>query len=456
MAERARLPSVDRVIRHAALSVAVERYGLELVKGAVRDIQHQIRRQATTPEWSVDAGRYRDAVDQHLRQHVGAGLRNVFNMTGTIIHTNLGRAQLSRAMAQAGVEAAVNPVTLEYDLDQARRGDRDTAIEPMLCALTGAEAATVVNNNAAALLLALNTFGLGRTVPVSRGELIEIGGSFRLPEIIERAGCRIREVGTTNRTRVSDFDDAIDATTAMLLKVHPSNYRIEGFTASVTTAELASLARERQLPLVVDLGSGALVDLTRFGLPHEPTVRETLEQGADVVTFSGDKLLGSVQAGLIVGSRALIDSINRNPLKRALRCDKLRLAILHYTLRLYQDPERLANELPLLKTLTRPLDGLMSLATRISALIADKLGSAYAVCVVESRCQIGSGALPEATLASAAVVIRAASDTKVTRLAERLRQLPTPIIGRIHDGALWLDVRTIDDPDALCTNLDGL
>ncbi len=456
MSERARLPSVDRVIRHAALSGVVARYGLELVKGAVRDIQQQIRSQMTAPEWATDAESYRDAVDQRLAQYVGPGLQNVFNMTGTIIHTNLGRAQLSRAMAQAGVEAAVNPVTLEYDLDHGRRGDRDTAIEPMLRALTGAEAATVVNNNAAALLLVLNTLGLGRTVPVSRGELIEIGGSFRLPEIIERAGCHIREVGTTNRTRVSDFENAIDDSTALLLKVHPSNYRIEGFTASVTTPVLGRLARERQLPLAVDLGSGALIDLARFGLPHEPTVRETLEQGADVVTFSGDKLLGSIQGGLIVGSRALIDAINRNPLKRALRCDKLRLAILHHTLRLYQDPERLAQELPLLTTLTRPLQELNALATRIAAVLAEKLEPAYTVTAAESRCQIGSGALPEATLASAAVTIRAASDTDMTRLADRLRRLPTPVVGRIHDGAVWLDVRAVDDADALSSNLDGL
>ena len=216
----------------------------------------------------------------------------------------------------------------------------------------------------------LNTLGLGRSVPVSRGELIEIGGSFRLPDIIERSGCSIREVGTTNRTHLRDFERAIDATSAMLLKVHPSNYRIVGFTSDVEAPELAALARARDLPLVVDLGSGALIDLERFGLPHEPTVRETLAEGADLVTFSGDKLLGSVQAGLIVGRRDLIERLNRNPLKRALRCDKITLAILHYTLRLYQNPERLADELPLLATLTRPLAHLTSVAQRVATVIA--------------------------------------------------------------------------------------
>jgi L-seryl-tRNA(Ser) seleniumtransferase len=456
MSAHARLPSVDRVIRHAALAGIVDRYGLELVKATVRDIQQQIRKEAAPPDWATEAEGYRDVVDQHLSKCVGPGLRNVFNMTGTIIHTNLGRAQISRAMAQAGVEAAVNPVTLEYDLNRAQRGDRDAAIEPMLIALTGAEAATIVNNNAAALLLVLNTLGLGRSVPVSRGELIEIGGSFRLPDIIERSGCRIREVGTTNRTHARDFAEAIDESTAMLLKVHPSNYRIEGFTSSVPTPILAALAHAKDLPLVVDLGSGALIDLARFGLPHEPTVRETLAEGADVVTFSGDKLLGSVQAGLIVGSRALIERINRNPLKRALRCDKITLAILHYTLRLYQNPERLANELPLLRTLTRPTRELMALAQRAAAVLALRLGTSFAVAASEDRCQIGSGALPEATLPSAAVVITARSGAELTRLAERLRSLDTPVIGRIHDSALRLDVRTIDDADALCANLETL
>jgi len=456
MSAHARLPSVDRILRHAALADVVERFGLELVKITVRDLQQQARSEASPPAWATVPEAYHDPVEQRLNERVGPGLRTVFNMTGTMIHTNLGRAQISRAMAQAGVEAAVNPVTLEFDLDELRRGDRDTLIEPMLCALTGAEAATVVNNNAAALLLVLNSLGLGKSVPVSRGELIEIGGSFRLPDLIERSGCRIREVGTTNRTHPADYAKAIDESTAMLLKVHPSNYRIEGFTHAVNAQTLAQIARDRGLPLVVDLGSGALIDLERFGIPHEPTVSETLDQGADIVTFSGDKLLGSVQAGLIVGRRDLIEQIKRNPLKRALRCDKITLAILHYTLRLYQDPDRLAAELPLLKTLSRPVAELMTIAQRIAARLTMRLDAPYVVHATESRCQIGSGALPEATLPSAAVTITAPTDKDLRQLATRLRHLDTPIIGRIHNGVLTLDVRTIDDADLLCTNLDGL
>jgi L-seryl-tRNA(Ser) seleniumtransferase len=456
MAAHARLPSVDKIIRSAALTVVVDRYGLELVKATVRELQQQARNAATPPAWALAAEHYPAEVERRLNERVGPGLVRVFNMTGTVIHTNLGRALISRAMAEAGIAAAVDPVTLEYDLDSARRGDRDTLIEPMLCALTGAEAATVVNNNAAALLLILNTFGLGKSVPVSRGELIEIGGSFRLPEIIERAGCTIREVGTTNRTHPGDFEGAIDASTGLLLKVHPSNYRIEGFTRSVDTQTLGGIARTRGIPLVVDLGSGALVNLERYGLPHEPTVAETLSHGADLVTFSGDKLLGAVQAGLIVGRREMIERIKRNPLKRALRCDKITLGILHYTLRLYQDPDRLAQELPLLRTLTRPVEQLHVSARRIAEHLRHRIDSSFDIGATESHCQIGSGALPETALDSAAVRITTATDTQLRSFAARLRRLPTPVIGRIHDGVLWLDVRTVDDVDALCANLDAL
>ena len=456
MPARARLPSVDRIIRDAALIDVVAQFGLQLVKDAVRELQSEVRANGTAPDWALSESNYGGPVRRRLSERVGPGLRRVFNMTGTIIHTNLGRAQISRAMAQAGVDAAVDPVTLEYDLDRGRRGDRDAAIEPMLCALTGAEAATVVNNNAAALLLVLNTLGFGKSVPVSRGELIEIGGSFRLPDIIERSGCAIREVGTTNRTHLRDYVSAIDATTALLLKVHPSNYRIEGFVSSVPTHALAAVAREHRLPLVVDLGSGALIDLTRFGLPHEPTAGETLSEGADVVTFSGDKLLGSVQAGLIVGRRELIERVNANPLKRALRCDKITLAILHHTLKMYQDPDRLPRELPLLQTLMRPRDVLMARAERVAAVLTERLPPPWRVRATESRCQIGSGALPEATLPSAAVTIDAVPDAELRDLVVRLRGLDIPVIGRVHDGAIWLDLRTVDDVDALCADLSRL
>lgn len=448
-----RLPSVDQIIHDTALASAVDRFGIGLVKRAVRELQEQARAGNPPPRWATAIEGYVPRVHAHLIELVGHGLVRVFNMTGTVLHTNLGRAPISREMAQAGVDAAMHPVTLEYDLDDARRGDRDTLVEPMLTELTGAEAATVVNNNAAALLLALNTLALGKTVPVSRGELIEIGGSFRLPELMQRSGCWIREIGTTNRTHPRDYADAIDTTTAALLKVHPSNFRIDGFTHEVDVAELADIAHAHGLPLLVDLGSGALLDLERFGLPREPTVRETLAAGADAVTFSGDKLIGAVQAGLIVGRRELIERMRSNPLKRALRCDKVTLAILRHTLRLYQDPEHLTQALPLLRMLTRPLDALRRDAEQLAAALTDVLDGSCRVEVADSHCQIGSGAMPDATLPSIAIRISAAAASGVSALAARLRQLPIPVIGRVHDGALWLDLRAVESMDELAADI---
>ena len=454
MSRRA-LPSVDAVLQHAALAETVARHGLATVKDAVRRLQAEART-GEVPDWGTDAERYAEPVEAWLARHVGHGYRRVFNLTGTIVHTNLGRAVLSPELMQAAADAATAPVTLEYDLRTGRRGDREGIVRHRLQLLTGAEAATVVNNNAAAVLLVLNTLALGRSVPVSRGELIEIGGSFRIPDIMARSGCRLAEVGTTNRTHPADFEAAVDDTTALLLKVHPSNYRVEGFTRTVATAELARIGRRHEIPLCVDLGSGTLVDLTRFGLPHEPTPRETLADGADLVTFSGDKLLGGIQAGIVVGRADLVARLDANPLKRALRLDKVTLALLDATLRAYEDESSVVARIPLLRTLTTPLETLEARATEVAGVLGPLLGEAFAVAVEEASGQLGSGALPDQVLPSRAVAVSADSGKALNGLAAGLRRLPVPVIARVSDGRLWLDMRGADPLAELLDNLRTL
>ncbi len=440
---RAALPSVDRVLQTPAAAELIKRYGRLLVTDAVRGVLAERRGAGTaaTADDIVAAG------GERLARLMQPSQRRVFNLTGTVLHTNLGRAPLPEEAVAAAVEAMRAPTTLEYDLASGRRGERDDHIAGWLTRLTGAEAALAVNNNAGALLLALNALASGREAIVSRGELIEIGGSFRLPDIMARAGASLREVGTTNRTHVRDFAAAIGPDTGLILKVHTSNYEIQGFTASVPAARLAALAHEHRVPFVEDLGSGTLVDLDRWGLPHEPTVAEALKAGADLVTFSGDKLLGGPQAGLVVGRRDLIETLARNPLKRALRLDKIRLAALEAVLRLYTDPDRLAERLPALRLLARPREEIAALAARLLPAMTAALDGVATVAQVETHSQIGSGALPVSLLPSAALALTPvnASGNAVKALARRLRGLPVPVIGRIEGGRLLLDLRTLED-----------
>jgi L-seryl-tRNA(Ser) seleniumtransferase len=433
------LPSLDALLRTPAAELLLARFGRAATTAALRG-ELTSRREARA--FSAADAEILDAAADTLAKRFATSQRPVFNMTGTVLHTNLGRAPLPQTAAAAAAEAFVSATTLEFDLATGRRGERDEHVARLLREITGAEAATVVNNNAAAVLLILNTLALGREVPVSRGELIEIGGSFRIPEIMARAGAVLREVGTTNRTHPRDFQAAIGPETALLMRVHQANYAISGFTAAVAPAELAAIAHGAGLPMVEDLGSGSLIDLAAWGLPHEPTPQEALAAGADLVSFSGDKLLGGPQAGLVVGRAELISRMNSNPLKRALRLDKGRLAALEQVLLLYLDPDRLAGALPTLRLLTRPADEIRRTAERL----ATPIGAAWPdsrVRVEPCQSQIGSGALPVDLLQSWAVTI---GDGGSDIVASQLRRLPRPVIGRIADGRVWLDCRCID-PD---------
>ncbi len=453
------LPAVATVLAAAETVPLLERHGRAATTDAVRQAIDEARAvMRSSPTAAPGVAELVRRAGELLTAH-GPSLRPLFNLTGTVLHTNLGRAVLAEAAIAAATEALRHAVALEYDLDEGQRGERDDHLRALLRELTGAEDATVVNNNAAAVLLCLNTFALDREAVVSRGELIEIGGAFRMPDIMARAGTRMVEVGTTNRTHAADYRHAIGARTGIVLKVHTSNYRIQGFTAEVGARELAALADAAGVPLLNDLGSGSLVDLSVYGLAKEPTVREAVAEGARLVTFSGDKLLGGPQAGFIVGDRALIERINRNPLKRALRVDKIRLAAIEATLALYRDPDRLIARLPTLRFLARPKNDIDAQAQRLRAAVAERLGPAFTVDVGDCLSQIGSGALPLDTLGSAALRIRPhGSQRALEHLAAALRALPRPIIGRIADGALQLDLRCLpeDDEPAFLTSLARL
>lgn len=448
------IPSVDQVLRTSHGIAAAEHFGRECATGAVRSVLAEVRAAVRNGNPSPDAESIAATALERLAASARSTLRPVFNLTGTVLHTNLGRAILAEAAAAAASEAMAHAMTLEFDLETGRRGERDDHVRGLLCELTGAGDATVVNNNAAAVLLVLNSLALGKEAIVSRGELIEIGGAFRMPDIMARAGARLVEAGTTNRTHAKDYKSAISPQTGLLLKVHPSNYRIEGFTASVSPHDLAEIGRAANIPLVHDLGSGTLIDLSPFGLPHEPTVREAIAEGADLVTFSGDKLLGGPQAGFIVGRKDLIAILNKNPMKRALRVDKIRLAAIEATLKLYRDPGRLSERLPTLRDLARPLAEIEAMAHRLLPQVQSALGSGISVSLAASRSQIGSGALPVETVPSSGLRLAPPSGGRaLDALAAALRHLPVPVIGRIEDGALLLDLRCLQDEAGFLASL---
>ena len=457
------LPALDKLLRLPLIAALVLEHGHTVVADTARTLLGDMRTQALAGTLGADAVAP-DALAAALQTRVTARLaprmKPVINLTGTVVHTNLGRALLADA-ALAHVQAMMaGPNNLEYDLATGSRGDRDSIVEGLLCELTGAEAATVVNNNAAAVLLTLAALARGKQVIVSRGELVEIGGAFRMPDVMESAGAKLVEVGTTNRTHPADYERAITDQTALLMKVHTSNYAVQGFTSAVDEATLAGIARAHGVPLATDLGSGALIDMTAYGLPREPTPQEMLRAGCGVVTFSGDKLLGGPQAGRIVGSKDLIGRIRKFPMKRALRMSKLPLAALEATLMLYQQPEHLAQALPTLRLLTRPLADIRATAEAVLPVLSTALAPRYTVSLVALQGQIGSGSLPVERLPSAGLAVAPVDAKRSGRaldaLTTALRQLPLPVIGRIADDRLILDCGCLEDASAFTRQIPFL
>jgi L-seryl-tRNA(Ser) seleniumtransferase len=451
------IPSVDRLLKHANCEVLLTRYNRDYVTQKCREVLERLRaeiRQATSFSLSeIDDEAVIKRLEAHIRAESVPGHVRVVNATGTILHTNLGRALLPQAAIDAMTAVAGYPVNLEYDLAAGKRGRREETIQRLLVELTGAEAATVVNNNAAAVLLGLNTFAQGKEVIVSRGELIEIGGAFRIPEVMAKSGAILKEVGSTNRTHPTDYENAIHDKTALLLKVHASNYKVVGFTSEVTLDQLVAIGKQHNIPVMEDLGSGALIDLGKYGLPKEPIVSERIRAGADVVTFSGDKILGGPQAGLMVGRQEWIGRINKNHLQRALRCGKLTLAALEATLRLYRQSPDITQAIPTLRAFTRHLDEIREFGEAVLPKLQATLGDGFRLTLEDSTSQIGSGALPTEELPTVVISIEHPK-LSAAAIAKKFRDANPPIIGRITEDRFLLDLRTIFDPQELVPNFN--
>lgn len=433
------LPAVDRVLGDDRLSPVVSRLHPRLAKWVVRRYLEEVRAKILNGEdFEFDVEELR----MRLAQNRKPSLVRAINGLGVVLHTGLGRAPLARVAQQALIEVSENFCTLEINLTDGRRGSRYRHIEPLLCELTGAEAAMVVNNNCAATLLILSTIAKNKEVIVSRGQLIEIGGSFRIPDVMRQSGCKMVEVGTTNRTHLRDYEGAITPETGAILRVHTSNYRIVGFTKEVGLEELVALGRKHQIPVIDDLGSGALIDLAKYGLPKEPVVAESIAQGADVVCFSGDKLVGAGQAGIIVGKKVLIDRMKKNPLTRALRCDKLTYAVLERTLELFLDEERAIREHALFQVVLKPLAQMQEEAQTLLRLVGEQLKDKADFAIKPTKAEVGGGSLATETLDSIALSVKP-KEISVDELAKRLRFYSIPVFARVANDELLLDFRTI-------------
>lgn len=442
-----KLPSIDDLLNSEQVSNLLESYPRRIVVDALRDAVDSVRDDIAKGGDAPDCGEIIDKASRMLQKAGSMSLRRAINATGVIIHTGLGRSVLAEEAQKAVAEIARGHSTLEIDVESGKRGSRQDHCESLFKELTGAERALVVNNNAAAVLLAINTLAQGKEVIISRGQLVEIGGSFRLPDIIKRAGATLVEVGTTNRTRISDYQNAITDNTGLILRCHPSNFKISGFTEEASLEELVELGKRFGISVLDDLGSGALIDISLYGLAYEPTVQDSVNAGADLICFSGDKLLGASQAGVLVGRREMVDACRSNPLARAIRVDKLTLAALEATLRIYRysDP---VSEIPTLKYIARPLNDIESQAKRIirkiNALKIDGLEASVVLALSET----GGGSLPGQSLESRAIALRSGKHSSED-LSRHFRENDPPIFGRIAKDLFLLDLRTVDPQEAL-------
>ena len=443
-----RLPKVQSVLDSEGAAVLIAAYGYDDVVNAVRarvqEMRDQILSEAVTNDAEVSIDVMLTQAQSDLANTRVATLKPVINATGIIIHTNLGRARLAPEAIDAMQEVALNYSTLEMDIETGKRGSRHAHVEDLICQLTGAEAAIVVNNCAAAILTSLTALGAGKPIIASRGEMVEIGGSFRMPDVIAQSGCVLHEVGTTNKTHLRDYETAIREDTALLLKSHTSNYAIVGFASAPKRKELADLALKNETLLVEDLGSGVLVDLSPYGLPNEPIVRDVLSEGVDLVTFSGDKLLGGPQAGIIAGRRDCVDQIRAHPMARAVRIDKLSLAALHATLDLYRAPNDPFERIPVLQALAEPIDSVHARATLLSTRLSTH--DVIKTSIIQTAARAGGGALPQQDLPSFAVTL-AMDGVSPDQIARRLRSAAVPVLGRISSDQFLLDMRAVTDAD---------
>ena len=459
------IPAVHEIQKISEVQNLINIHGHNLVTQAIRTTQSDFRKLLLSSESlkskKIKKLEFVNQLKKNLSLLTNDSLQRIFNLTGTVLHTNFGRALLSKEVINSIIKIASEPSNLEYDILNNKRGDRDSHIDERLCRLIGAEACTVVNNNAAAVVLVLNSLAKRKEVLISRGELIEIGGSFRLPEIMKSAGCKILEVGTTNRTHFEDFEDAIGKKSAMIFKAHKSNFNIEGYTSEVEEKEIVKLSKKNDIPFMVDLGSGSLIDLKYMGINLVQSPADTLAKGVDLITFSGDKLLGGPQCGIIAGRKDLITKIKKNPLKRALRCDKMTIAAFSTLLKLYENPERAKLEIPTLRLLNRKEKDIYEVVEKLYPSIKSKVSNIAEVKIIKCKSQIGSGSLPVELLPSYGIKISAKnlkrnSNKFLQNISKKFRELPIPIIGRLSKDSLIFDCRCLENTTLIIKQIEKL